>query len=96
MKTFAQRISLRRTELGLTQIQVARAIGVSVSTYKEWEHGRRIQGEESYVKLSRILEMNLYTLLTGEALENRTFQIQTIQDLVRRLDQLKESLLSSE
>lgn len=72
METFAQRITKPRISLGLTQKELASALGVPLSTYKEWEYGRRVQGESVYVKLSEVLEISLRTLLTGEPQEKKT------------------------
>lgn len=94
-ETFAQRITKRKLQLELTQRQVASAIGVPLSTYKEWEYGRQIQGEKIYVKLSEVLEMNLHTLLSGDHIENSQSVVQEIQILIDKLTDLKKRLLSS-
>jgi transcriptional regulator with XRE-family HTH domain len=65
METFASRLIRLRHEHGMTQRDVAEAVGVPLSTYREWEYGRRIQGENIYVKLAEVFEVNLKTLLTG-------------------------------
>ncbi len=94
METFAQRITKRRTTLGLTQREVAVAVGVPLSTYKEWEYGRRVQGERVYVKLSEILELNLRTLLTGEFQHEKDELIIKVQNAVKQMNEIKISLLS--
>lgn len=94
METFAQRITKRRTTIGLTQRQVAEALGVPLSTYKEWEYGRRVQGEGVYVKLSEVLEVNLRTLLTGEFQHEKDELIKKVQNVVRQMNEIKLSLLS--
>lgn len=94
METFAQRITKRRRRLGLTQREVANAVGVPLSTYKEWEYGRRIQGESIYVKLSEVLEMSLRTLLTGENKYERDEMISKVQTVINQMNEIKVSLLS--
>ena len=94
METFAQRITKRRIQLKLTQRQVAEALCIPLSTYKEWEYGRRVQGEAVYVKLSEILNINLRTLLTGELNKNGKEKIQRIQSAIEHLSEIKELLLS--
>ncbi len=44
--------------------EMAQKIDVPVTTYREWEYGRAIQGEP-YVAISEVLEVSLYELLTG-------------------------------
>ncbi len=94
METFAQRIVQRRTNLGLTQREAAEVLGVPLSTYKEWEYGRRVQGESVYVKLSEVLEVNLKTLLTGESQYEKEELIKKVHNAVRQLNEVKMSLLS--
>lgn len=94
MESFAKRITNRRIQLGLTQKQVADALGVPISTYKEWEYGRRIQGEGIYVRLSEVLEMNLRVLLTGEITSSDEAREQRIQHAISELSEIKKMLLS--
>jgi transcriptional regulator with XRE-family HTH domain len=94
METFAQRITKQRLNLGLTQREVAQALKIPLSTYKEWEYGRRVQGEGVYVKLSEVLEMNLRTLLTGEVLVDRHNLVQKVQIAAKQMEEVKRSLLS--
>ena len=95
MESFAKRITRRRTELRLTQRQVAQRIGVPLSTYKEWEYGRRIQGETIYLKLSEALEISLYALLSGKISPGDEELTQIFQDLVEHLEKVKKLLMSS-
>ena len=64
-----EKISLRmkrlREEQGLSLKEVAQRAQVAVSTYREWEYGREIQGEP-YVRIAQALNVGLYELLTGE------------------------------
>jgi transcriptional regulator with XRE-family HTH domain len=94
METFAQRIAKQRQNLGLTQKEVAQALKIPLSTYKEWEYGRRVQGEEVYVKLSEVLELNLRTLLTGEVLFGKDELVQKVQTAMKEMNEVKKSLLS--
>lgn len=45
--------------------QVAQKIEVPVSTYRDWEYGRAIQGAP-YVKIANVFGISLFELLTGE------------------------------
>ena len=94
METFAKRITNLRLKNGLTQRQVAEALGVPLSTYKEWEYGRKIQGEEYYVKMSEIFQVNLRTLLTGEQTQEQQDLLQRLQALLNQVNELKAALIS--
>lgn len=50
-----QDMKLRRQALGLTQIEVAIAVGVSVPAYRLWEAGGTKPTPENEVKLKGIL-----------------------------------------
>lgn len=43
--TLAGRLMARRRELGLSQLQAARSIGVDPTTWAGWERGERIKRE---------------------------------------------------
>ncbi len=95
METFAKRIIRLRTERGLTQKGVARALAVPLSTYKEWEYGRRIQGEHIYVKLAEVLGISLRDLLTGESESAKNAALVEIDLAIRQMEAARKSLLSS-
>ena len=64
--SFAKRLKQRRIDLGLTSQFMASQIGVSPSTYFEWENGRQVRGEQYYEPLARILQMSLSELIIGK------------------------------
>ena len=92
MKTVADRqppepigVRLKRLRLkkGFSTGEVSRQLGVSPSTYREWEYGRSIRGEP-YEKLAAILGVSLHELLLGErgaASEARKWVAQIEKDL---------------
>lgn len=43
-----------RKEKGLSQIEVAKKIGVSANTYRNWEYGANEPNEENLIKLLRV------------------------------------------
>ena len=47
----------RRKELGLTQIEVAKACNVSLMTYQLWERGAMNPNEENFKKLIEVLTL---------------------------------------
>jgi len=94
MATFAQRITNLRQKRGLTQRNVAEALEIPLSTYKEWEYGRRIQGEEVYVRLAEIFEVSLKTLLTGQEQQTRDDILEKVQLALKQMNEVKRSLIS--
>lgn len=54
-----------RTKKGLDQLEIARQIGVSKQAYSNYELGKRQASHEILVKLARILDTSVDSLLTG-------------------------------
>lgn len=94
METFAQRITRLRIKKELTQRNVAESLKIPLSTYKEWEYGRRIQGEEIYARLAEALEVSLKTLLTGEQSPGKEELLEKVNIALKQLRELKASLVS--
>jgi transcriptional regulator with XRE-family HTH domain len=94
METFAQRITRLRRQRKLTQKQIAEVLGIPLSTYKEWEYGRRIQGEEVYARLAEVLEVNLKTLLTGAKSSGQEEVLEMLDGAIDQLKELKATLMS--
>ena len=46
-----------RTDLGMTQVEVAKKVGVSLSTYLLWERGAGKPNEENMKKLKKVLKL---------------------------------------
>lgn len=65
MDQVGKRISKLREKKQKTVSEVAKAIGVPASTYREWEYGRSIRAE-FYIPLSHVLGVSVYELLTGD------------------------------
>lgn len=65
MGNIGKRLKYLRERQGLSVSTVAEALGIAVSTYRDWENGRAIQGEP-YVKMARVFDTSLSYLLTGE------------------------------
>lgn len=66
--TFSELIKSRRQELGLTQVDVARAVGVKKSTILRWE-----RGEINNPRRDRIARLALILQLPPMALVSETF-----------------------
>lgn len=65
MKLFYQRLKTHREQKGIRVSEMAKLLGVSVSTYRDWEYGRKITGEP-YVLMASILQISINELLTGD------------------------------
>jgi len=64
MSQVGKRISKLREQKEKSVSEIAKAIGVPASTYREWEYGRSIRAE-FYIPLSHVLGVSVYELLTG-------------------------------
>ena len=94
MKPFAKRIAHLRIQRGLTQKEVANSLNVPLSTYKEWEYGRRIQGEDIYVRLAEILEIGLRELLVGQPENQKSEALEKIDFAIKQMQVARKSLVS--
>ena len=94
MEPFSKRITRLRAKRGLTQKDVAKALKVPLSTYKEWEYGRRIQGEQIYVALAETLNVTVRALLTGhfDTEKNEPLEIDLA---IKQMENARKALLSS-
>ena len=79
----------RRIEIGKKPSQVANIIGVSESTYRDWENGRKIQGEP-YIKIAQALEINILKLLDVEKAEHIYVreQLEQIENIVKNIQKI--------
>ncbi len=62
--TFGERLRLRRENLGIRKQDLARSIGVSLTTIQQYEHGQMPKGEFA-VRLGQALNCSLDWLLAG-------------------------------
>lgn len=53
-----QEIRKRREDLNLTQVDVCRAVGVSLAAYRNWELGAGQPKPENLTKLKSVLQVN--------------------------------------
>jgi len=92
MKQEALSVRMRRLRLNLnlSASETAKLIGVSVSTYREWENGRGIRGEP-YVKIAKIFGVTLSELLIGEVVLKSKL-IQELELVETHLKLLREEL----
>lgn len=80
------KIKMRRLELGLSAKEVATRLNIAESTYRDWENGRKIQGEP-YLELAKILDLPLTSLFGVET-------SQEIQQLINAVDLLVDQAIN--
>lgn len=85
MESFGKRLKRIREEKGISVKDMAKKVGASISTYREWEYGRQIKGEP-YVRIANALEVTLYKLLTGQDSASNELQ----QNLLHIENQVKD------
>lgn len=61
------RIKQRRKELGLTQVQIKQATGISSGNMSEIENGNKLPSTPALISLSAILDCSIDWMLKGEA-----------------------------
>ena len=94
METLGARLRRLRNEKNLSVKDVADSLGIPTTTYREWENGRKIVGEP-YVGLSKLLEVSVYELITGEKIAASEF-LTSIDLIEEELRKVKKYLLSAE
>jgi transcriptional regulator with XRE-family HTH domain len=83
MENLGSRLQRLRVQKNLSQSDVAKFLGVSPSTYREWELGREIKGEP-YMKLAQLLDVSLNEMLTGEKLKI-DLDLDKIEDCIKNI-----------
>lgn len=92
---FHDRLRKLRERKNLSPREVAERIKVPVSTYREWENGRAIQGTAVYAPLAELLSVSVRELLTGEVPTDSHYQMRTrIDAAIGTLEELKAALLT--
>ena len=76
--SIGSRLKELREKKGVTIKQVAADLGVSPSTYRDWELGTKISGEP-YAAMATVLGTSLSYLLTGEHIQ----QSGILEDVLR-------------
>jgi len=66
---FARAVSVRRREMGLTQAQLAEALGVDTETLSRFERGKHLPSLKTLEKLAALLVVPMTALLAESAPE---------------------------
>ena len=91
-ETIGKRMRTLRTAKKLTVKEVAAQLRVPMTTYREWENGRAIQGEP-YMKIAEVFEIGLSELMTGEVLQFSELT-QQCEEIIMMTANLKQKLIS--
>ena len=63
--SFGERITELRTQCGLSQNQLAKAMGVSRQAVSKWETGQSVPDSMNTIRLAEVLETDVEYLTTG-------------------------------
>lgn len=91
MEKFNERLKKFRLLVKLSQRQAARKIGVPESTYREWEYGNAIQGDEAYPKIAKAFGVSLDELFGIGDDSGKTTE-ETVDQIISDLQSLKSNL----
>lgn len=86
MESFGQRLKKLRLKAGLSQKQVADRAGISASTYRDWEYGKKIKGEP-YIELALALNVTMTELFT-----DKKFVTSKVHQELQEIERLVESI----
>ena len=84
MSGFSQRLRLLRTQRGLTQQQLAQALGVSKSSVNMYERGEREPGLETLAAMADLFEVDLDELTGRTQPPPETAEERRVRMLARR------------
>ena len=87
----SEKMKKRRITLNLKVKEVAQRIGVAESTYRDWENGRKIQGEP-YRLIADALEVSLMELLGIETIKFNQLMFE-INELERHVKNIRKIVI---
>ncbi|MBS5220631.1 MAG: helix-turn-helix transcriptional regulator [Streptococcus parasanguinis] len=78
---FAERLKELRKQAHLTQVELAKRLGIGQSSYADWERGKKKPTQENLVKIAQILNVSV-DYLVGNS-ENKDEGLDNIELLFR-------------
>lgn len=76
---FAERLKELRKQSHLTQVGLAKRLGIGQSSYADWERGKKNPTQENLVKLAQILNVSVdYLVGSTEDKEDRLDNIEIL------------------
>lgn len=83
-----QKLQMLRQQKQLSVKQVAVALGVAQSTYRDWEYGRAIRGEP-YSQLAEIFGVSLSELLNDPISGDRSALLQKLRQMEQLIQDIR-------
>jgi len=78
-------IAGRRKDAGLTQMQLAEALGITDRAVSKWENGRSLPDSSIMIELCGILGVSVNDLLCGEVTEMTSYDKKTEENLIEMI-----------
>lgn len=89
-------IAALRKERGLTQEQLGERLGVTNKTVSRWETGSYMPPIDTLLELSRVLDISLNELLSGERLTDEQFRARSDENVLEAYRETSFSLKERE
>ena len=78
---FAERLKELRKQAHLTQVELAKKLGIGQSSYADWERGKKKPTQENLVKIAQVLNVSI-DYLVGNS-EEKSDELDNIALLFR-------------
>lgn len=80
---FSERLKELRKQAHLTQVELAKRLGIGQSSYADWERGKKNPTQENLIKLAQILNVSVDYLVGNSDEENANKELEDIELLFR-------------
>jgi transcriptional regulator with XRE-family HTH domain len=90
VESFGEKLKKLRLKAGLSQKQVAERAGISASTYRDWEYGKKIKGEP-YADLASALRVSITELFTDKKVVTSKVQ-QELREIERIVENIRKTV----
>ena len=80
---FSERLKELRKQAHLTQVELAKRLGLGQSSYADWERGKKNPTQENLIKLAQILNVSVDYLVGNSDEENTNKELEDIELLFR-------------
>lgn len=78
---FAERLKELRKQSHLTQVELAKQLGIGQSSYADWERGKKKPTQDNLIKIAQVLNVSV-DYLVGNS-EEKTNELDNIEFLFR-------------
>ncbi len=93
-ENLSDRLRRFRNKNNLSVKNVALALNIPTTTYREWENGRKIVGEP-YIALAQLFKISVHELITGEIFTDNNV-IASLDLVQNEISKIRQHLLSKE